>query len=97
MPKRRRHQPGRYKQQPPLQPIFTGPKPLTVFQAENGMWGAKDAEGHIEIEPAYNLVEAQNDYERDHHILHLVSRDTVLMVTPDDWDMEVWFSADLFE
>ncbi len=47
MPKRRRRQPGKYKPKEPLKPNFTGTKPLTLFQAENGLWGAKDGDGNI--------------------------------------------------
>ena len=48
MPKRRRHQPGKYKPKPEIGPNFTGEKPLTLFQADNGLWGAKDGAGNID-------------------------------------------------
>ena len=54
MPKRRRHQPGKYKPKQPIEPNFTGPRPLTLFQSDNRLWGAKDADGNIELEPIYN-------------------------------------------
>ena len=57
MPKRRRHQPGKYKPKPEIDPNFTGTKPLTLFQADNGLWGAKDGDGNIEIEPVYRRAD----------------------------------------
>ena len=53
MPKRRRHQQGKYKPKQPIEPNFVGPKPLTLFQPGNVLWGAKDGNGNIEIEPIY--------------------------------------------
>ena len=50
MPKRKRHQPGKYKPKPEIGPNFTGTKPLTLFQADNGLWGVKDGNGNVEIE-----------------------------------------------
>ena len=35
MPKRKRHQPGKYKPKPEIGPNFIGTKPLTLFQAES--------------------------------------------------------------
>ncbi len=95
MPKRRRHQPGKYKpkRHPESEPNFTGPKPLTLFQAENGLWGAKDGEGKIEIEPIYRRIEQTED-EKKENVVRLVSRDTVLSVSPDDWDIVTWFCLD---
>ena len=57
MPKRRRHQPGKYKPEPEIDPNFTDTKPLTLFQADNGLWGAKDGDGNIEIEPVYRRAD----------------------------------------
>ncbi|MDE7080720.1 MAG: hypothetical protein K2O78_03595 [Muribaculaceae bacterium] len=96
MPKRRRHQPGKYKPKPEIRPNFTGPKPLTLFQADNGLWGAKDADGNIEIEPEYRRL-PQTEQQRLHNVVHLASKDTVLEVTPDDWDLITWFSSEFFE
>ena len=77
MPKRKRHQPGKYKPKPEIGPNFIGTKPLTLFQAENGLWGVKDGELRNEV--------------------YLASKDTVLSVTPDNWDIVAWFSSDFFE
>ncbi len=96
MPKIRRHQPGRYKPKKPIGPNFTGPKPLTLFQADNGLWGATDADGKIEIEPKYIRLE-QTEEQKLRNEVHLVSIDTVLSVTPDDWDIVSWFSSEFFE
>ena len=96
MPKRKRHLPGKYKPKAQLTPNFTGPKPLTPFQAENGLWGAKDANGNIELEPIYRRIE-QTEEQKRRNELHLASKDTVLSVTPDDWDVVVWISSEFFE
>lgn len=96
MPKRRRQQPGKYKPKPELPPNFTGPKPLTLFQAENGLWGAKDGNGKIEIEPIYHRLPQSEEQKRRNEV-HLASRDTVLFVTPDEWDIISWLSAEFFE
>lgn len=95
MPKRRRHQPGIYKPKPhpELEPNFTGPKPLTLFQTGNGLWGAKDGEGKIEIGPIYRRLE-QTEEDKKRNIVRLVSRNEVLIVSPDDWDVEVFLSFD---
>lgn len=39
MPKRKRHQPGKYKPKPEIGPDFIGTKPLTLFQAEKWTLG----------------------------------------------------------
>ena len=57
MPKRRRHQPRKYQPKTEYGPNFTGPKPLTLFQADNGLWGAKDGYGNIEIEQVYRRAD----------------------------------------
>ena len=57
MPARKRHQPGKYKPKPELLPNFSGVKPLTLFQDTNGLWGAKDGDGNIEIAPIYQRAE----------------------------------------
>lgn len=96
MPKRRRRQPGRYQPKPEILPNFTGTKPLSLFQAENGLWGAKDGDGNIVIEPEF-LRGEQTELERDNNAVRLVSKDTVLMVTPNDWDIISWLASDFFE
>lgn len=96
MPRRKRHQPGKYKPKQPIEPNFTGPKPLTLFQAENGLWGAKDGIGNIELEPEYRRLEQTED-EKMRNEVYLVSKDTVISVTPDDWDIVSWFSSEFFE
>ena len=93
MPRRRRHQPGKYKPKPELGPNFTGPKPLTLFQAENGLWGAKDGAGNIELEPIYERIEQTEDEVRNNAV-RLASHDCVLIVTPDDWDILAFCSFD---
>lgn len=96
MPKRRRHQPGVYKPKPGPEPNFSGPKPLTLFQGEDGLWGAKDGAGNIEIEPIYRRAE-QTEQQKIRNEVNLVSPNTVLSVTPDEWDVVVWISSDFFE
>lgn len=96
MPKRRRHQPGKYKPKQPIEPNFTGPKPLTLFQAENGLWGATDGNENIEIEPEYRRLE-QTEEQKSRNEVHLASQDTILSITPDDWDIVTWISSDFFE
>ncbi|MBD5329486.1 MAG: hypothetical protein HDS03_06345 [Bacteroides sp.] len=95
MPKRRRHQPGQYKPKPTpeITPNFQGPTPLTLFQGPDGLWGAKDGEGNVEIEPKYQRAE-QTEEEKKRNAVRLVSRGEVLSVTPDDWDLITWFSSD---
>lgn len=93
MPKRRRHQPGKYKPKPKFGPNFTGSKPLTLFQADNGLWGAKDGEGNVEINPIYKRAE-QSDSDKEQGIVRLVAPDHVLIVSPDDWDLLAFFSPD---
>lgn len=93
MPKRRRHQPGKYQPKPAIGPNFTGPKPLTQFQADNGLWGAKDGEGNIEIEPVYQSAE-QTESDNRQSIVRLVAHDHVIAVSPDDWDLLAFFSPD---
>ncbi len=90
MPKRKRHLPGKYKPKKEIGPNFTGPKPLTLFQGENGLWGAKDGEGNVEIEPEYVRVE-QTDAERLNNTVRLAKRGEVLLVTPDDWDVLAFY------
>lgn len=93
MPKRKRRRPGNYKPRTEIPPNFSGPKPLTLFQAENGLWGAKDGDGNIEIEPRYRKLE-QSEEQKWKNEVSLASNDTVLSVTPDDWDIEAWFCPD---
>ena len=96
MPKRRRHQPGKYKAKSENDNfrMFNGTKPLTVFQAENGLWGVKDGLGNIEIEPKYKKVPIEHD--NDNNIVRLVSLSTVIEVTQDDWDIISWIDEDLW-
>lgn len=96
MPKIRRHLPGRYKPKAELPPNFSGPKPLTLFKAENGLWGAKDGNGNVELEPIYRRIE-QTAEQKLRNEVYLASKDTVLSVTPDEWDIISWFSSELFE
>jgi hypothetical protein len=93
MPKRRRHQPGKYKPKPEIGPNFTGEKPLTLFQADNGLWGAKDGAGNIEIEPLYQRAD-QTESDKQQGIVRLVTRDHVIAVSPDDWELLAFFSPD---
>lgn len=87
MPKRRRHQPGKYKSPPFVpEPNFTGPKPLSVFQAENGKWGVKDGEGNIVFKPIYNLGK-QTEEEKANNTYILGNESEVFSVTSDDWDL----------
>lgn len=92
MPKRRRHHPGEYKSKTTDFHNFTGQRPLRLFQAENGLWGVKDGAGKIEIEPEYVRVNDQTEWERKNNAVRLVSKDTVLIVTPEYWEISVWFS-----
>ncbi len=96
MPKRRRHQPGKYKPKTELPPNFQGIKPLTLFQNADGLWGAKDGNGNIELEPIYTRIE-QTEAQKLRNEVHLASHDTVLSVTPDEWDIVAWFSSEFFE
>mgnify|MGYP005906173083 CR=1 FL=1 len=93
MPKRRRHQPGKYKPKSEFGPNFTGAKPLALFQADNGLWGAKDGDGNIEIEPVYKRAE-QTESDNLQGIVRLVAYDHVIAVSPDDWDLLAFFSPD---
>lgn len=93
MPKRKRRLPGNYKPQTEIPPNFTGPKPLTLFQAENGLWGAKDGDGNIEIQPEYRRLKQTEEQKLKNEVC-LASHDTVLSVTPDDWNIAVWFCLD---
>jgi len=93
MPKRRRHQPGKYQPKLEIGPNFTGPKPLTLFQADNGLWGAKDGEGNIEIEPVYQRAE-QTASDNRQGIVRLVAYDHVIAVSLDAWDLLAFFSPD---
>jgi hypothetical protein len=93
MPARKRHQPGKYKPKPELLPNFSGVKPLTLFQDTNGLWGAKDGDGNIEIAPIYQRAE-QTESDNQQGIVRLVARDHVIAVSPDDWDLLAFFSRD---
>lgn len=93
MPKRRTHLPGKYKPKTVPEPNFTGPKPLTLFQAENGLWGVKDGAGNIEIEPEYVRAE-QTERERLNNTVRLVSQFDVLEVSPDDWELVAFYCPD---
>ena len=93
MPKRKRHQAGKYKPKSEIEPNFTGPKPLTIFQGENGLWGVKDGDGNIVFESEYRRIE-QTEEQKQRNEVHLVSCDTVLSVMPDDWGIVAWFDLD---
>ena len=95
MPKIRRHLPGKYKEKSPktLQPNFIGVKPLTVFQAENGKWGAKAGDGSIEIPAVYELL-PQTEEEKKIQRFKLGNQFEVIMVTPEDWDLLAFYSPD---
>lgn len=93
MPARKRHQPGKYKPKPELLPNFSGVKPLTLFQDTNGLWGAKDGDGNIEIAPIYQRAE-QAESDNQQGIVRLVAHDHVIAVSPDDWDLLAFFSPD---
>ena len=95
MPKIRRHLPGKYKENTPkeLQPNFTGEKPLTVFQDENGKWGAKAGDGTIEIPPVYELIpRTEEDIKARRY--RFCNQFEVIEVTPDDWDLLAFYSPD---
>lgn len=93
MPARKRHQPGKYKPKPEPLPNFSGVKPLTIFQGDDGLWGAKDGEGNIEIAPIYQRAE-QTESDAQQGIVRLVAHDHVITVSPDDWDLLAFFSPD---
>lgn len=93
MPKRKRLQPGKYQPKPEIDPDFTGPKPLTIFQADNGLWGAKNGDENIEIEPVYQRTE-QTATDNLQGIVRLVAHDHVIAVSPDDWDLLAFISPD---
>ena len=88
MPKRRRYLPGNYKQKPEEKPTRNamGPAPLTLFQGEDGRWGAKDGNGNIEINPIYRRIE-DHHYQVGPEVVILASDDEVLSVSPDDWEL----------
>lgn len=69
---------------------------MTLFQAENGLWGAKDGNGNIELEPIYERI-VQTEEGKQLNELRIASRDTILSVTMDNWDIVSWFSSELFE
>lgn len=93
MPKRKRHQPGKYKPKSEIGPNFTGRKPLTLFQTHNGLWGAKDGDGNIEITSIYQRAE-QTESDNQQGIVRLVAHDHVIAVSPDDWDLLAFVSPD---
>lgn len=93
MPKRRRHQPGKYQLKTEYEPNFTGQKPLTLFQADNGLWGSKDGAGNIEIESVYQRAD-QTEADRQQGVVRLVAHDHVIAVSPDDWDLLAFLSQD---
>lgn len=67
MPKQKRHQPGKYQREDKsgFIPDFADRKPYTLFRSDNGLWGVKNGDGEIEIEPVYYRAE-QTDWEREH-------------------------------
>ncbi len=88
MPKRKRHLPGNYKPKPQEEHIrnANGPAPLTLFQGEDGLWGARDADGNIEIEPIYRRLE-NHPYQTAPDVAILSNGSEVISVSPDDWDL----------
>lgn len=96
MPKQKRHQPGKYQREDKsgFIPDFADRKPYTLFRSDNGLWGVKNGDGAIEIEPVYYRAE-QTDWEREHEAVRLVSKNDVLIVTPDGWVIQAWISEDL--
>lgn len=92
MPKRRRHQPGRYQPKPEIGPNFTGTKPLTVFQGEDGNWGVKDGDGNIVCEPIYRIGQTEEGRANNSYILG--NGFEVISVSPDDWDILAFYSVD---
>lgn len=95
MPKRKRHLPGNYKSKQQTEPIrnANGPAPLTLFQGEDGLWGARDANGNIEIQPIYQRLE-NHPYHTDPNTVILTNTSEVLSVSPDDWDLLSFASLD---
>ena len=93
MPARKRHQPGKYKPKPEPLPNFSGVKPLTIFQGDDGLWGAKDGDGNIEIAPIYQRAE-QTESDTQQGIVRLVAHDHVIAVSSEDWDLLAFFSPD---
>ena len=93
MPRIRRHRPGQYKEKEPIQPNFTGVKPLIIFQDENGKWGAKAGDGTIEISPVYELL-PQSEEDKKLQRFKLGNQFEVIEVTPDDWDLLAFYSPD---
>lgn len=93
MPARKRHQPGKYKPKPEPLPNFSGIKPLTIFQGDDGLWGAKDGDGNIEIAPIYQRAE-QTESDNQQGIVRLIAHDHVIAVSSDDWDLLAFFSSD---
>ena len=93
MLKRRRHRPGHYQPKPEICPNFTGPKPLTVFQGEDGKWGVKDGEGNIIFNPIYSLT-PQTDEEKVSNTYRLGNQFEVFIITPEDWDILAFYSPD---
>lgn len=96
MPKQKRHQPGRYQREDKsgFIPDFSDRKPYTLFRSDNGLWGVKNGDGEIEIEPVYHRAE-QTDWDREHEAVRLVSKNDALIVTPYGWDIQAWISEDL--
>ncbi len=95
MPKRKRHLPGNYKPKQQETPIrnANGPAPLALFQGANGIWGARDADGNIEIEPVYHRIE-NHSYHAAPNVAILSNGSEVLSVSLDDWDLLSFSSPD---
>lgn len=94
MPKRRRRQAGRYKKQSGAQ-YPEASFPLLLFQAENGLWGVKDAEGNIESEALYHRA-SQSAEEKAGQLQRLIHHhDTeVLLLIPKSCDLLCYFCLD---
>lgn len=96
MPKQKLHQPDKYQREDETGfiPDFVGRKPYTLFRSDNGLWGVKNRDGEIEIKPEYYRAD-QTDWERKHEAVRLVSKNDVLIVTSDGWDIQAWISEEL--
>lgn len=96
MPKQKLHQSDKYQREDETGfiPDFSGRKPYTLFRSDNGLWGVMNGDGEIEIKPEYYRAE-QTDWERKHETTRLVSKNDVLIVTPDGWDIQAWISEEL--
>ncbi len=93
MPKQKRHLPGNYKPKQQKAPIrnANGPAPLALFQGEDGLWGVRDANGNIELEPIYHRIE-NPPYQTASNVVILSNGSEVISVSPEDWDLLLFSS-----